>query len=63
MNFFLCVTSITYVTQSIISIFLLMSVNFYFQLMVTQSKFCKAISITAVQFRLNAFFYFRSPVR
>ena len=48
MNFVLCVTSITYVTQSIISIFLLMSVNFYFQLMVTQSKFCKAISVTSV---------------
>ena len=42
MNFVLCVTSITYVAQSIISIFLLMSANFYFQLMVTQSKFCKS---------------------
>ena len=48
MNFVLCVTSITYVAQSIISIFLLMSANFYFQLMVTQSKFCKAISVTSV---------------
>ena len=48
MNFVLCVTSITYVAQSIISIFLLMSANYYFQLMVTQSKFYKAISVTFV---------------
>ena len=48
MNFVLCVTSITYVAQSIIFIFLLMSANFCFQLMVTQSKFCKAISVTSV---------------